>query len=67
MTAIEFRHKMICELEELLQKLITLDETTFSPEIKDRFSRTYRRQAERLTAVLDSPALARLCSGSKPS
>jgi hypothetical protein len=67
MTVIEFRDKKTREIQELFEKLSSLEESRFSPEMKDRLFRTYQRQIERLTAVLDSPALERLCSFSKPS
>jgi hypothetical protein len=62
MTAIEFRLKKMRELEELLQKLASLEESTLKPELKDSFCRNCLRQIERITAILDSPALARLCA-----
>jgi len=67
MTATEFRDKKTREIQELFEKLSSLEESRFSPEMRDHLFRTYRRQIERLTAVLDSPALERLCSISKPS
>ena len=67
MTVIEFRDKKTREIQELFEKLSSLEESRFSPEMEDRLFRTYQRQIERLTAVLDSPALERLCSISKPS
>jgi len=67
MTATEFRDKKTREIQELFEKLSSLEESRFSPEMRDRLFRTYRRQIERLTAVLDSPALERLCSILKPS
>jgi len=67
MTATEFRDKKTSEIQELFEKLSSLEESRFSPEMEDRLFRTYQRQIERLTAVLDSPALERLCSISKPS
>jgi hypothetical protein len=67
MTVIEFRDKKTREMQELFEKLPSLEESRFSPEMKGRLFRTYQRQIERLTAILDSPALERLCSISKPS
>ena len=61
MTAIEFRLKKMRELEELLEKLASLQDSSFKPELKDRFCRNCLRQIERITEILDSPALARLC------
>jgi hypothetical protein len=63
MTAIEFRRKKMCELEALLEKLDSLKQSTLDPELKDRFTRTCMRQIDRITGILDNPALARLCSG----
>jgi hypothetical protein len=63
MTAIEFRRKKMCELEALLEKLDSVKQSTLKPELKDRFTRTCLRQIDRVTAILDDPALARLCSG----
>ena len=63
MTAIEFRRKKMCELEALLEKLDFVKQSTLNPELKDRFTRTCLRQIDRVTAILDDPALARLCSG----
>jgi hypothetical protein len=51
------------ELEALLEKLAALEEGPLKRELKERFSRTYLRQIERITGILDNPALARLCSG----
>jgi len=67
MTVTEFRDKKTREIQELFEKLSSLEESRFSPEMKDRLFRTYQRQIERLTAVLDNPALERFCSISKPS
>ncbi len=67
MTATEFRDKKTREIQELFEKLSSLEGSSLSPEMKDRLFRTYQRQIERLTAVLDNPALERLCSNSKPS
>jgi hypothetical protein len=67
MTATEFRDKKTREIQELFEKLSSLEGSRFSPEMKDRLFRTYQRQIERLTAVQNSPALERLCSISKPS
>jgi hypothetical protein len=63
MTPIEFRAKKTLEIQELLEKLSSLDGTGFSPENKDRLFRTYQRQLERLAAIVCSPSLERLCSG----
>ena len=63
MTPIEFRAKKTLEIQELLEKLSSLDGTGFSPENKDRLFRTYQRQLERLAAIVSSPSLERLCSG----
>jgi hypothetical protein len=63
MTPIEFREKKTREIQELLEKLSSLDGTSFSPENKDRLFRTYQRQLERLTVIVSSPSLERLCSG----
>ena len=63
MTPIEFRAKKTREIQELLEKLSSLDGTGFSPENKDRLFRTYQRQLERLAAIVSSPSLERLCSG----
>jgi hypothetical protein len=63
MTPIEFRAKKTHEIQELLEKISSLDGTTFSSENKDRLFRTYQRQLERLTVVVSSPSLERLCSG----
>jgi hypothetical protein len=63
MTPIEFREKKTREIQELLAKLSSLDDTSFSPENKDRLFRTYQRQLERLTVIVSSPSLERLCSG----
>jgi len=65
MTATEFRDKKTREIQELFEKLSSLEESNLSPEMKDRLFRTCQRQIERLTAVLDNPALERLCSISK--
>jgi dynactin complex subunit len=62
MTAIEFRRKKMSELESLLEKLDSVKQSTLKPELKDLFTRTCLRQIDRITAILDSPALARLCS-----
>jgi hypothetical protein len=63
MTPIEFRAKKTREIQELLEKLSSLDGTGFSPENKDRLFRTYQRQLERLAAIVSSPSLERLCLG----
>ncbi len=63
MTAIEFRDKKFGEIQELLEKLSSLEGASFSPENKDRLFRTYLRQIERLTAIVNSPAFERLCAG----
>jgi hypothetical protein len=63
MTPIEFRAKKTREMQELLEKLSSLDGTSFSSENKDRLFRTYQRQLERLTVIVSSPSLERLCSG----
>ena len=65
MTATEFRDKKTREIQGLFEKLSSLEESNLSPEMKDRLFRTCQRQIERLTAVLDNPALERLCSISK--
>src|SRR6266699_3241032 len=67
MKATEFRDKKTREIQELFEKLSSLEGSSLSPEMKDRLFRTYQRQIERLTAVLDTPALERLCAISKPS
>jgi hypothetical protein len=63
MTPIEFREKKTHEIQELLEKLSSLDGTSFSSENKDRLFHTYQRQIERLTVIVSSPSLERLCSG----
>lgn len=63
MTAIEFRRKKMNELEALLEKLDSVKQSTLNPELKDLFSRSCLRQIDRITGILDNPALARLCSG----
>jgi len=63
MTAIEFRRKKMSELEALLEKLDSVEQSTLNPELKDQFDRTCLRQIDRITSILDNPALARLCSG----
>jgi hypothetical protein len=65
MTAIEFRNKKTREVQELLDKLSSLEGARFSLEYSDRLFRTYQAQIERLTAIVTSPALERLCSSSK--
>ena len=65
MTPIEFREKKTHEIQELLEKLSSLDGTSYSSENKDRLFRTYQRQLERLTVVVSSPSLEQLCSGLK--
>jgi hypothetical protein len=65
MTPIEFREKKTHEIHGLLEKLSSLDGTSCSSENKDRLFRTYQRQLERLTVVVSSPSLERLCSGLK--
>jgi hypothetical protein len=65
MTPIEFREKKTREIQELLEKLSSLDGTGFSPENKDRLFLTYERQLERLTVIVSSPSLERLCSGGR--
>jgi len=60
MTATEFRDKKTREIQGLFEKLSSLEESNLSPEMKDRLFRNYQRQIERLTAVLDNPALGRL-------
>jgi uncharacterized protein (DUF849 family) len=62
MTPSDFREKKTHEVQELLRKLSSLDEMSFSAENKDRLFRTYQAQIERLSAILSSPALQRLCS-----
>jgi hypothetical protein len=42
-----FREKKTREIERLLEKLSSLDDTSFSPENKDRLFRTYQRQLVR--------------------
>jgi hypothetical protein len=61
-TAIEFRDKKSREIQELLDKLSSLDALGFSPEESYRLFRSYQAQIERLIAIVDSPALERLCS-----
>ena len=63
MTAIEFRRKKMRELEALLDKLDSVKQSALNPELKDLFTRSCLRQIDRITAILDNPALARLCSG----
>jgi hypothetical protein len=63
MTPIEFRDKKNLEIQQLLERISSLDDTSFSPENKDRLFRTYQRQLERLTVIVSSPSLERLCSG----
>ena len=63
MTAIEFREKKLREIQDLLEKLSSLEGANLSPEIKDRLFGTYQRQIERLNAIMNSPAFERLCSG----
>jgi hypothetical protein len=63
MTPIEFREKKTREIQDLLEKLSSLDGTGFSAENKDRLFRTYQRQLERLAVIVSSPSLERLCSG----
>jgi uncharacterized protein (DUF1499 family) len=63
MTPIEFREKKTREIQQLLEKLSSLEGTSFSSENKDRLFRTYQRQLERLTVIVSSPSLERLCSG----
>jgi hypothetical protein len=57
MTPIEFRAKKTHEIQELLEKISSLDGTSFSSENKDRLFRTYRRHLERLTVIVSSPSL----------
>jgi hypothetical protein len=64
MTAIEFRDKKTREIQELLEKLSSLEGASFSAAMKDHLFRRYQRQIERLTAILNGPALERLCSSS---
>jgi hypothetical protein len=61
MTPIELREKKTREVQEILEKLASLDGTSLSSENKDRLFRTYQRQIERLTDVVSSPSLERLC------
>jgi len=63
MTANEFRRKKLSELETLLEKLSSLEESGLKPELKELLSRSCLRQIERITGVLDNPALASLCAG----
>jgi hypothetical protein len=63
MTPIEFREKKTREIKELLEKISSLDSTSLSSEDKDRLFQTYQRQLERLTVIVSSPPLERLCSG----
>jgi hypothetical protein len=63
LTPIEFRENKTREIQELLEKLSSLEGTSFPPELKDRLFGTYQRQIARLSAILSSPALERLCSG----
>jgi len=63
MTPIAFREKKTREIQDLLEKLSSLDGTGFSVENKDRLFRTYQRQLERLAVIVSSPSLERLCSG----
>jgi hypothetical protein len=63
MTPIEFRAKKTREIQELLEKISSLDGASCSSENKDRLFQTYQRQLERLTVVVSSPSLERLCSG----
>jgi hypothetical protein len=63
MTPIEFREKKTREIQEILEKISSLDGTSYSSENKDRLFQTYQRQLERLTVVVSSPSLERLCSG----
>jgi hypothetical protein len=63
MTPIGFRDKKTCEIQELLEKLSSLDGTSISSENKDRLFRTYQRQLERLAVIVSGPSLERLCAG----
>jgi hypothetical protein len=65
MTPIEFREKKTREIQELLEKISSFDGTSFSSKNKDRLFRTYQRQLERLTVIVPSPSLERLCSGGR--
>jgi len=73
MTPIEFREKKTRDKSSLKNYRLRpdfpqearrppIDGTGFSPENKDRLFRTYERQLERLTVVVSSPSLERLCS-----
>jgi hypothetical protein len=46
MTPIEFREKKTHEIQEILEKLSSLDGTSCSSENKDCLFRTYQRQLE---------------------
>ena len=64
MTPIEFHAKKTREIQELLEKISSLDGARYSSENKDRLFPTYQRQLERLTVVVvSSPSLEQLCSG----
>jgi hypothetical protein len=67
MTPNDFRKKIALEIQGLLEKLSSLDRTSCSPENKDRLFRTYQAQIERLSGVLYSSSLQRLCSGEPAS
>lgn len=67
MNPIDFRKKKAHEIQDLLGKLSSLDDTSYSSENKDRLFRTYQAQIERLGAILSSPSLQRLCSIREPS
>ena len=41
MTATEFRDKKTREIQQLFEKLSSLEESSLSPETKDRLFRTY--------------------------
>jgi hypothetical protein len=62
MTPIDFRKKKALEIQDLLEKLSSLDDTNYSSENKDRLFRTNQAQIERLGAILNSASLQRLCS-----
>jgi hypothetical protein len=66
-TPIDFRKKKALEIQDLLNKLSSLDDTNYSSENKDRLFRTYQAQIERLDAILTSSSLQRLCSSRDPA
>jgi hypothetical protein len=62
MTGNEYRDAKISELRTVISDWNALKASTYSAETKIRLFRSFRRRAHDLIALLQSPALAAICS-----